>query len=408
MTAPARWPLHPRPADGEALSSWLTRVAESHEIRIDELLADHLGSYTYNIYSDRTGGIDINPPRELLVALEQRTGRSRDELWGMSVAGNVPWLLDTLQPSEDREAYLTYARQHHVLLPARERPVRRSPGWRAWLPRHPLRRACPTCADGPDRVPGRTLLSQLPLTLSCPRHGCYLEPIHGAHESDIVWANDNHAPRAAPPRVRVMDRRTHDALSVGVVHLPRRDVHAGVWFRLLRAIIDELDTSATQARTHADTLRHIWASIDQPPRGGLSTWRPFETLDWPLQQRFLEATAYAIASIEDGTISAAGVDTALFLPEPHRPTPDGRASGLAAGRTRTKAEPFNYWKAAMDSLYEFIALARTDPVEAENLFRFLASSSVGPAEARRSLADVGINQYPSSHNPQKTRSGVIE
>lgn len=408
MTAPVRWPLHPRPSDGEALSSWMTRVAESLEIRIDELLADHLGSYTYDIYADRDRGIDINPPRELLVALAQRTGRSRDELWGMSVAGNVPWLLDTLEPSDDRNAYLTYARQHHVLLPARERPVRRAPGWRAWLPRHPLRRTCPTCADDPDRIPGRTLLSQLPLTLSCPRHGCYLEPIYGANGTDTFWANDNHAPRAAPPRVRIMDQRTHDALRAGVVHLPRRDVHAGVWFRLLRAIIDELDTSATQARTHADTLRHVWASIDHPPRGGLNTWRPFEMLDWRLQQRFLEATAAAIASIEDGTISAAGADSALFLPEPHRPVPDGSRPLPARAAARTKAEPFDYWKAAIDSMYEVIALARTNPAEAETLFRFLASSKVGPAVARRSLADVGITEYPSSHNPREARSGVIE
>jgi len=203
-----------------------------------------------------------------------------------------------------------------------------------------------------------------------------------------------------------MDQRTHDALRFGVVHLPRRDVHAGVWFRLLRAIIDELDTSATQARTHADTLRDIWASIDQAPRGGLSTWRPFEMLDWPLQQRFLEAIASAIASIEDGTISAAGADSALFLPEPHRPVPDG--SRPLPARARTKAEPFDYWKAAIDSMYEVIALARKNPAEAENLFRFLASSKIGPVEARRSLADVGITEYPSSHNPREARSGVIE
>ncbi|MCK9918085.1 MULTISPECIES: TniQ family protein [Microbacterium] len=398
MTSPARWPLHPPPSAGEALSSWLTRIAAAHRLRLDELLADNLGTYTFDVFDRTTGGLDITPPRELLVALEQRTGRDRHELWGMSIAGNVPWLLDDLEPSDDEEAFHTYVRQHHVLLTARERPARLASPWRAWLPREPLRRACPTCIAGPERVPGLTLVSQLPLTLSCPRHGCYLESAYGSLDTNIIWVDGHAEPRPAPPAVRAMDQRSADALRVGIVRLPRRDVHAGIWFRMLRTIIDELSTSATHARTHAHTLREVWASIEQPIRGGLSVWRSFELLDWSMQQRLLEAAAAAIAMIEDGTIRAPGTDGALFLPAPHRPADDGRTPRPIADSTRTQAEPIDYWKAVVDSFNEVVSLALADPAQAELLYRFVSSGPGGPNNARRILADIGITEYASSQN----------
>lgn len=55
MTAPTRWPLHPPPSIGEALSSWLTRIADAHQLRLDELLANNLGAYTFDVF-DRTAG----------------------------------------------------------------------------------------------------------------------------------------------------------------------------------------------------------------------------------------------------------------------------------------------------------------------------------------------------------------
>ncbi|MCT1464718.1 hypothetical protein [Corynebacterium sanguinis] len=46
--------------------------------------------------------------------------------------------------------------------------------------------------------------------------------------------------------VSVMDERTWQALTIGYVDLPRRRVHAGIWFRLLRTIIDELGATRSE------------------------------------------------------------------------------------------------------------------------------------------------------------------
>lgn len=45
-----------------------------------------------------------------------------------------------------------------------------------------------------------------------------------------------------------MDRRTHEGITTGTVTLPRRPVHVGVWFRLLRTLLDEVNTPTSQLR----------------------------------------------------------------------------------------------------------------------------------------------------------------
>lgn len=36
----ARWPIHPRPIPGEALTSWLHRIADGYGITVDDLAFD--------------------------------------------------------------------------------------------------------------------------------------------------------------------------------------------------------------------------------------------------------------------------------------------------------------------------------------------------------------------------------
>jgi hypothetical protein len=406
MTAPLRWPLHPPPSDGEALSSWLTRIAAAHHIGLEELLANNLGNYTLDIF-DSTD-IDIDPPVPLLIALQERTGFHRGELHRMTVAGHMPWLLDTLEPSDDPDAFTTYTRQHQVLIACPDRPSPPTHRWRAWLPRAPLYRACRACATEPHPVPGLTLLHYLPITLTCRRHGCYLDVIHRSVDTRILWVDDEAEPRPAPPAVQLMDQRTHDALTDGIVQLPRRPVHAGIWFRLLRTIIDELSTPIIHSRRHSHTLSRIWASIDQPPRGGQLPWRPFESLAWPAQQLHLEAAAATIAMLEDGSIESAGVHGALFRTEPHCPINDGRTPTPETRSASTTTQPIDRWKATADNLNEVIALARSDPAEAEKLYQFLSLRPNREHETRQLLTDLRITDYPSSHNPDLDRSCTVE
>jgi hypothetical protein len=309
VSPPQRWPLHPQPAEGESLSSWLSHVAHGYYMGLQDLLEHDLGH-------GRLDDLDIAPPAALLDTLSRRSGLDTDRLRGMTLAGLTPWLLDSVDP--DREAFDCYVDQYAVLLPSSWRPRRQVPSWRAWVPRQPILRACPQCLrTSGDRV--LLLLWQIPITVGCPVHGCRLEPFLGTPSTFLIWANGRTDPRAVPAACAVMDRRTGQALAQGHVDLPRRRVHAGVWFRLLRALVEDLLASASRYPAHGRDLRAVWAQSGHPVRVGLKAWRPFESLDLSMQMRVLEATATAVCLIESGDIVGCGTGAALLLPEPPAP-----------------------------------------------------------------------------------------
>lgn len=407
MRIAARWPWHPEPGDGEALSSWLTRVAGANRLSLTELLGN-LSDPTFQALGRESSGLDRDPPREFLDEISGRTGQSTERLRAMTIAGFVPTVMDTLIPSDDPDVFSGYVHLHQVLLTPRSFRSRATPGWRAWLPPTPLRRACPTCVADTAPRPRLRLLSQLPLTLTCPDHGCYLESVDGVYESRVLWTDSQHDPRNAPPAVRAMDRRTHDALRTGVVVLPRREVTAAVWFRLVRTILDELATFPTHAGRYKATLHAIWDRIGEPQRAGQMTWCSFETLRRPRQEKFLEAAAAAIDMIESGTIKPAGADGQLFLPPPtpSAAKPSPTRTRQRRGSSETSLE--DRWKEAQRKLDDVIDLAREDPAAADQLFRFLASGPGGSENACKILTDLHIHLPTPSHNDDLAPSGVVE
>ncbi len=255
MKSAPRWPLHPAPREGEALSSWLNRVAACYQMDMLDLLEHDLGH-------GQADDLDTAPPLALLTMLSQRSGIELDRLRGMSVAGWVPWLLDSL---DDRApaALETYAFQFSVLLPKRKRKTRSITSWRAWLPGRSIHRACPLCLNNPTDQ-AVLLAWKLPLMLSCPLHGCWLESYWGVPGRFLGWENADASPRPANDAIATMDRRTWQALTLGYVELPRRRIHAGLWFRLLRTLLDELNTPLSHCGTCAGSIRYIWERCGHP------------------------------------------------------------------------------------------------------------------------------------------------
>ena len=78
MKPAPRWPLHPVPREGEALSSWLNRVALCYHMEVSELLEHDLGH-------GQVDDLDTAPPLALLAMLSQRSGIELDRLRCMSV-----------------------------------------------------------------------------------------------------------------------------------------------------------------------------------------------------------------------------------------------------------------------------------------------------------------------------------
>ena len=298
--------------------------------------------------------------RLVIDVLAERAGVAPARVREMSVAGWVPWLLDDMEPLPD--GFATYVRQMSVLRPVEKQKTRLVPPWRPWLSDHLRPRACPECVAASSPPQPYQLLWAIPIISSCPAHGCWLEETFAARGFFGIWDLDRPTPRPAPESILTLDRRTLDAFDLGRVDLPRRQVHAGIWFRLLRTIIDELSCPLSENRpSGASTIRQIWEAADYRARDGQSLWRPYEQQSETVQWHTMEAAAIAITLLENGSITGWGKDADLFQPAPHSAVSDGTpptTRSLESGDGLSLMDAFN---AAVDE-------ARINPAEARTLF----------------------------------------
>lgn len=331
--------------------------------------------------------LDTAPPIPLLIALAQRSGIEQDRLRCMSLAGWTPWLLDSLENAVPF-ALETYVFQLSVLLPKGRRKTRSIMSWRAWLPMQPLRRACPRCIrDSAEQA--LPLIWQLPLLLSCPTHGCWLEPYLGGTGTFMGWDDASCEQRQASAPISTMDRRTWQALTTGYVELPRRRVHAGLWFRLLRTLLDELNTPISLCGSYGDAIRYVWERCGHPLRAGQSQWQPFEILADKVQLQMLEAAATAIELIESNILNPGGEFAGLFVQEPQREFTNGLP--VRAG----SEEPVNYWRKAAEAIEEAVLEARHNPETARSLFRLASYGRNDPASLEQLRAIFAKEQIPA-------------
>ncbi|HET7415664.1 MAG TPA: TniQ family protein [Arthrobacter sp.] len=382
-----RWPIHPAPTPGEALSSWLQRIAEKYGIELRDLVFD-LG-YTLDSSED----IDLAVPSAFIDELTERTGVSTEQIRAMSINGYAPWLVEHIEPLSN--GFSTYTRQLAVLLPRRRRRDRAVPTWRAWIPAtpKPQRRACPQCVlESPPPNP-YPLMWSLPLMLSCPFHHCLLELHDGAPGYYFGWYGPPHAPepRAAGPAVQAMDRRTWHALTTGSVDLPRHSIHAGLWFRLLRTLVDELGTPVSDIGTAQRLTRQVWKEAGHPVRAGQGKWLPYEQMPLTVQQHTLEAAAIAIADLEKGTLRGRGHEAALFRPEPNRAIGPGPPE---LEETVGKPSIEDLWQTFADRFNEALEEAKRDPASARQLLFLITyyrrNDEAFIRRAQADLAELGI------------------
>ncbi|HBU6379575.1 TPA: transposase, partial [Klebsiella variicola] len=190
------------------------------------------------------------------------------------------------------------------------------------------------------------------------------------------------------------DRRTWQALTQGYVELPRRRIHAGLWFRLLRTLLDELNTPLSHCGVCAGSVRYVWERCGHPLRAGQSLWRPYEILDPAVQLQMLEAAATAIELIESKVVSPHGELAALFSLE----TQTGFTNGLS--EKKRNPEPVDHWREAVKALDEAIAEARHNCETARSLFTLASYGRRDPESLDRlrvTFAQEGIPPEFLSH-----------
>lgn len=376
MKPVCRWPLHPAPVEGESLSSWLSRIAHCYDLTLAELLVHDLG------YASTTD-LDIDPPQSLLAIIASRSGVNMDRVRIMSMAGWVPWLLDRLDRDEQvSSAFEVYVQQCSVLMLEKSRQPRILSYWLPWMPLSTINRACPLCLQAARESP-LMLMWQMPLMLSCPQHGCLLKtyPDNLLLKQWMDLATD--IPESADDDVKSMDRRTWQALTVGFVDLPRHRIHAGLWFRLLRTLLDEVNIPISFWPAKARDLRLIWDISGLPFRAGQSIWKPFEYLSLMIQIQMLKAVAVAMRLIEHNVVDAQGTEALLFRPEPVESLSDG--------------QPFpsvpDYWYRVKIAVDEAVADAKVNPKTARDLLRLMTLHAQSEAEidrARDALVELSI------------------
>jgi hypothetical protein len=368
MRPPERWPLHPAPAETESLSSWMGRIASSYGMYSAELLEHGLGHREL-----RDTDLDLDPPADLLEQMSRHTGLDQHRVSAMTMAGWVPWLFDSLVPGPG--TYETYVHQLSVLLPPNRRKIYTARQWLPWLPAAVEQRGCPECLENSPAV---LLFWRLPLMVICPVHGRRLESYVGHGAYFIKWTAPVHDQRAVPKSLSLMDRRTWQAISTGSVDLPRHRVHAGIWFRLLRTLLDELTTARAGCRRQLDDILRVWEHCGYPFRAGLSTWEPFENLNWTTQQQLLEAAAVAMELIEDGSFTAVGASAYLLRPEPIRSIGDGTrpAPRTASAFEQDEQRLDELWKQVVSAVDAAVDAAKDDPATAKQL-RNLAMHGYG-------------------------------
>jgi hypothetical protein len=272
--------------------------------------------------------------------------------------------MDTLYTRqwEAQETFDTYVRQNSVLLApgeaGRSQVSGRTEWGGPWWPARPVRRLCPVCATDAD--PRRALVWQLPLTVGCHDHGCRLEDAREIGLAAVHGEKPQPVPVDEP--LATLDRYTYQGLITGRVTLPGRAVHVGVWFRLLRSLLDEVSLAlSTRTASARATLERIWQATGRPERGGLNVWRPYEQMDWPMQEAMLHAAATALQLAAGGLVTARGTLGSALRPAAHRHVYDGGQPSQHASA----------WQEAIAEVNAAITLARTDRDTARQLLALL-------------------------------------
>ena len=323
-----RWPLHPRPIAGEELSSWLGRIAVLYDLPVTDLLVHNLG---HPALSDVE--LDLAPSETLLTLLSERTGVSIARIRSMTLKGWTRAWVGRGKPGA--ALFSRYVKRHSVLLSPNRRDDKKLDQWRPWITvqRFDMSVGCPACLSK-DEIPYRRLHWRLALIASCPMHGILLEPVLPPlawRIPQVPWREER---QFAPKRLRALDEITRRALTSGHVTLPDATLPTGLWLRLLRTILDELNTTAATARVEYRVLKTVWQAVELPVRVGARVAQPFEDMKYLHQTHFLHAAAEAIALVRAHKLETKGREVSLFgepsMQRARRPTKRSRsAEGMA-------------------------------------------------------------------------------
>lgn len=124
---------------------------------------------------------------------------------------------------------------------------------------------------------------------SCPEHGVLLQAASPAGQSEYP------VPQEAAAELVSLDGLTLQAITKGRVQLPGgRNVHGGLWLRVLRGVIDEICRPRRIKDPARPKIEAAWAAAGLPYRHAVGRWGIYEKLGRLERANVLKVAALAL------------------------------------------------------------------------------------------------------------------
>jgi hypothetical protein len=181
--------------------------------------------------------------------------------------------------------------------------------------------------------------------------GELLEPFYQGSENP-AWSYERTPARPAPSELLALDRLTLAAVTTGMVDLPSGDrIHAGVWLRALRTLVDEMIRPSGLLRRGAYAcIVGLWRAAGRGLHEGLGRLMPFEAMVPERRELALKMAGSAALSLVTGELAALKENGPVVL----RSSPSTSGPDL-------ESIPIPLLPAARDPVADAIATARADP-----------------------------------------------
>jgi len=240
-----RWPLHPPPLPNESLSSWVSRIANRYNMYLEDFLWNE---FAISMEGKGTYYLDLNPPLSLLTKLSERTGIEFNAIRVLTAQGYTPLLIDSLQITK-ANVLNDYINQYRIFPGKRNNLlVAEQQDWIPWLnvkQSATTIRGCKLCLDE-DPEPYVRLYWQFLWMMTCPKHKTLLKSFlfYRAENKRMghIFIDKNEVNlQYSLDTLFALDSITLQAVTTGMVKVPSGTLHGGVWLRILRTLIEELN-----------------------------------------------------------------------------------------------------------------------------------------------------------------------
>lgn len=272
------WPIRVEPTSGEALSSWLTRIGNLHDVSFEQLVQEYLG------YNGSWSEINFTSDRNLLQHICRLSRLEFDQVRSMTFDGVVPYAF-----GYNAGDFQDYVLSQNVLLKSwnyRPELTQNPLEWRPWGSGDRVR-ACPRCVDEDCTIALR-LEWLVPISLSCATHQCFLQECVFLPGRHVLW-NKTFTDKPTLKMVE-FDRISRNAFREGVV--PDQFITPTRWFRTLRTLVEEIIAPAYVQKEKQEIISELW--YESKDRVLRLTEGSFESLEWVDQREVLKVASVGI------------------------------------------------------------------------------------------------------------------